>query len=415
MTKFTLLSISINLIGKFQNNNNDDDENEIGEFGDTVPSRASSTRSQRLSMNSVAIVDDNPLALALMRKTLERAGFSDIRAYSSPTLALDAIRADLPSVLLLDYVMPQMDGLDFLRRLTEEGLNTRLPVALVSNSSELDMVRIEALRAGAVEVLRKPMNDQELGLKVRNLSRLSPAVLGQVPMAHGSFEPLKVPRSHVSEPLGMRAQSVLARVLARVSSVRDEQTGRHTQRMAHYAVAIAASYGFTLEQQEQLLAAAPLHDLGKVAVHDDVLSKSGSFTGDERRLMRRHTTVGYELLRHEPSPTLQLAAEIALAHHEHWDGSGYPLGLAREHIPISARIVAVADVFDALTTIRPFRQDWLMQRARDVIVSDAGGQFDPAVIDAFERAFPELIRIKQHFDGGEVCISDDDPLSKLMF
>ena len=275
-------------------------------------------------------------------------------------------------------------------------------------------VRIEALRAGAVEVLRKPMNDQELGLKVRNLSRLSPAVVGQMPAARGAFEPLKVPRSQPAEPLGSRAETVMARVLARVASVRDEQTGRHTVRMAHYAAAIAAAYGFTLEQQEQLLAAAPLHDLGKVAVPDEVLGKTGAFTEEERRLMRRHTTVGYELLRHEPSPVLQLAAEIALSHHEHWDGSGYPLGLSREQIPISARIVAVADVFDALTTIKPFRQDWLMDRARDVILSDAGGQFDPEVVAAFVKAFPELVRLKQHFDGAEVCISTDDPLSKLL-
>lgn len=365
-------------------------------------------------MSSVAIVDDNPMALALMRKTLERAGFSDIRAYTDPQTALDAIRADLPSVLLLDYVMPRIDGLDFLRRLKDEGLNTRLPVALVSNSADLDGVRMEAYRAGAVEVLRKPMNEQELGLKVRNLSRLAPAAVGSGTAHTGGFEPLRVPQSRPVEPLNGRAEVAVAAVLARISSVRDEQTGRHTARMAHYAAAIASAYGFTLQQQDQLLAAAPLHDIGKVAVPDEVLNKTGSFNDEERRLMRRHTTVGYELLRHEPSPVMQLAAEIALSHHEHWDGTGYPLGLAGQQIPISARIVAVADVFDALTTIKPFRQDWLMQRAKDVIVSDAGGQFDPAVVDAFVKAFPDLVKLKQHFDGLDVCDRAEDPLSGLL-
>ena len=123
-------------------------------------------------MNSVTIVDDNPMAVALMRKALERAGFSDIRSYTNPREALDAVRADLPSVLLLDYVMPEFDGMDFLQAMQSEGLETRVPVALVSGSSDVDGVRLAAYRAGAVEVLRKPMNEQELGLKVRNLSRL---------------------------------------------------------------------------------------------------------------------------------------------------------------------------------------------------------------------------------------------------
>ena len=215
-------------------------------------------------------------------------------------------------------------------------------------------------------------------------------------------------------PLQAKAEAGLAKMLSRVAAVRDEDTGHHTMRMAHYAAAIANAYGLTLEEQDQLLAAAPLHDLGKVAVPDDILLKPGPLTEEERALMRRHTTVGYELLRHESSPVMQLAAEVALSHHEHWDGSGYPLGLAGQNIPLSGRIVAVADVFDALTTIQPYRQEWLLERARDVIVADAGGQFDPAVVDAFVRAYPDLVRLKKHFDGDAVFVSSNETELRLL-
>ena len=274
---------------------------------------------------------------------------------------------------------------------------------MVSGADDLESMRLCAYRAGAIEVLAKPVNPQEFTLKVRNLARLS-----TVPL-HGRFQadfsPLVVPRSTRSAPARSGAQRddvPMLRMLEKVAAFRDDRTGKHTTRMAFYAASIAHAYGMSIAQQDQLMEAAPLHDIGNIGCRDDVLLKSERLDDEARVAMQQHTTTGYELLRDSPSAAMQLAAEIALTHHECWDGSGYPLGLSGEHIALSGRIVAVADTFDALTTVRPYEPQWLAERARRVIKGDSGTRFDPAVVDAFDAAFDSLLRIKRHFDGDEV-------------
>ena len=356
-------------------------------------------------MPYIGIVDDNPTALLHMRILLERAGFPDVRTHTDPRASLAAFKLEPPSVLLVDYLMPGLDGIELLGQLQEAGATLHTPVAMVSGADDLESMRLCAYRAGAIEVLAKPVNPQEFTLKVRNLARLS-----TVPL-HGRFQadfsPLVVPRSSratPSKPSSQRDDVPMLRMLEKVAAFRDDRTGKHTTRMAFYAAAIAHAYGLSIAQQDQLMEAAPLHDIGNIGCRDDVLRKGNGEQLDEanRLAMQQHTTTGYELLRDSPSAAMQLAAEIALTHHECWDGSGYPLGLSGEHIALSGRIVAVADTFDALTTVRPYEPQWLAERARRVIKGDSGTRFDPAVVDAFDAAFDSLLRIKRHFDGDEV-------------
>jgi len=353
----------------------------------------------------IGIVDDNPTVLLHMRILLERAGFADVRTHTDPCASLAAFKLEPPSVLLVDYLMPGLDGIELLGELQHAGATLHTPVAMVSGAKDLESIRLCAYRAGAIEVLAKPVNPQEFTLMVRNLARLS-----TVPL-HGRFQadfsPLVVPRSSSSASPrngAQRDELPMLRMLEKVAAFRDEHTGKHTTRIAFYAAAIAHSYGLSIAQQDQLMEAAPLHDIGNIGCRDDVLHKGNGEQLDEaaRLAMQQHTTTGYELLRESPSPAMQLAAEIALTHHECWDGSGYPLGLSGEHIALSGRIVAVADAFDALTTVRPYEPDWLAERARRVIKGDSGSRFDPAVVEAFDSAFESLLSIKRHFDGDKV-------------
>lgn len=272
-------------------------------------------------MESIEIVDDNQTALMHMRLLLEKAGFQNIQVHTDPSLALQAFSAAPPSVLLIDFMMPGLDGVELLERLQRAGAVRHTPVAMVSGCDDLDAIRLSAYRAGAHEVIAKPVRPLEFVLIVRNLSRLSAAARPE--RAETTFRPLQVPRFDAAGPAAVAVSShekMLHRLLEKVASYRDENLGNQSARMARYAATIAHYHGLNLGQQEQLIAAAPLHDIGKIGVPDEALFKRGSLSAAERGQLERHTVIGFELLRNESSPLLQLGAEIALAHHERWDG-----------------------------------------------------------------------------------------------
>ena len=250
---------------------------------------------------------------------------------------------------------------------------------------------------------QKPMVSRTIRFP-RNLTRLA----AMAPAVAQGFQPLNVHSTGSTRSARWDAEprdAVLQRLLEKVAGYRDERTGKHTTRMAQYAATIAHHHGLSLDQQDLLLGAAPLHDIGKIGLPDSVLVKPSGLTEIDRARMESHTTIGYELLRDEASPLLQLGAEIALSHHERWDGTGYPLGLAGQNIPLSGRIVALADFLDALTTVRPFRPAWLIDKAAASIESDCGRRFDPALVRAFRAGLDSLRRIKRHFDGDESFVS----------
>ena len=201
----------------------------------------------------------------------------------------------------------------------------------------------------------------------------------------------------LSDDLMSPSDREVLRWLNGVASMRDEQTGAHTVRMATYSGAIAASYGLHDSQVQLIVAAAPLHDIGKLGVPDFILNKPGQLTDLERERMKEHAKHGYDLLAASDSLVIRLAAEIALSHHERWDGMGYPRALAGEDIPLSARIVALADCFDALTTTRPYKRAWSVD-ASVAFIREGNGHFDPRIISAFLDALPQILRLKQWYE-----------------
>lgn len=352
----------------------------------------------------ICIVDDNAVWLARLGRLIKDADLGDVVSYRHPLDALTGLSTRHPDVLLVDYSMPGMNGIELLTALHATGVSPRTPVALVA-ASLTDPIKLQAWQAGVMEVLPKSISVQEMALRLRNLIRMAapPAAAAEPAGSARDIAASSLVRDALRQGVASRAevQRSTLHILERLSLLRDENTGKHTERMARYARAIAAKMGWTTAQCKLMRDAAPLHDLGKIGVPDAVLGKPTALSPEEWDVMRRHTTIGYELLRDQASPVLQLGAEIALSHHERWDGTGYPLGLRGADIPMSGRIVALADVFDALTTVRPYKPAWLVERAVDQIVADSGTHFDPDVVSAFTSSMDRLLSIKAHYDGNE--------------
>jgi putative two-component system response regulator len=348
----------------------------------------------------ICIVDDNATWLARLGRLIKDADLGDVVSYRHPLDALTSLRDRHPDVLLVDYSMPGMNGIELLTALHATGVSPRTPVALVAGAVTEPM-KLQAWQAGVMEVLPKSISGQEMALRLRNLIRMAAPPAVAEPAA-GNDERAASTDARCDEVASRSdVQRSTLHILERLSALRDENTGKHTERMARYARAIAAALGWSTAQCKLMREAAPLHDLGKIGIPDSVLGKPGALSREEWDVMRRHTTIGYELLRDQVSPVLQLGAEIALSHHERWDGSGYPLGLSGVDIPLSGRIVALADVFDALTTVRPYKPAWLVEQAVEQIVADSGTHFDPDVVRAFTSSLERLLAIKAHYDGDE--------------
>lgn len=348
----------------------------------------------------IAIVDDNPAVLKSMGATLSRAGFDRILSFQDPCVALEAFKRERPGVLLVDYLMPGMDGVAMLQAMQSSGLSDHVPIAMVSSGMDLDSVRLAALQAGALDILPKTIDSQELTLRVRNLVRLAVG-------AHGDesegvdFQPLFDRRRRAVLGLHGNAaeEGLLLGTLGRMAAMSDEP-GKHCARVAQYAAELGAAMGLNLEQQELLRTAAPLHDIGMLAVPVALRQRATSHTNAELVMLSDHTRVGYDMLRDILSPTLQLAAEIALNHHEQWDGSGYPRALMGDDIPLAGRIVALADSFDLLMSASadPLNLRRSIDRAVAVIRSDSGHHFDPLVVRAFNERLDNLLRMRRFLE-----------------
>lgn len=342
-------------------------------------------------MRQIAIIDDQQINLALMEALIKRIEDCQPHCFADAQAGLDWCIANDPDLVIVDYMMPGLDGIELIRRMRALPERRHTPLLMVTADHERE-VRHTALDAGATDFLTKPVDRIEFTSRAKNMLELRRSqVLLTDRAAHLADEVRRA-----TEVIRKREEETLF-CLARAAEFRDPETGAHILRMANYSRLIAARLGWSEEDQERLLRAAPMHDLGKLGTPDGVLLKPGKLTFEEFEVMKRHATIGWEILSTCTSDILKLGAEIALSHHEKFDGTGYPGGLAGEAIPMSGRIVAVADVFDALTSNRPYKPAWEISRAVDLLREGSGKHFDPRCVEVFLADMDEVLAIHDRY------------------
>ncbi|MEN9895516.1 MAG: hypothetical protein RIR97_1368 [Pseudomonadota bacterium] len=342
----------------------------------------------------ILVVDDNQTNLTLLVKLVEKLKDCVAVPFSSPDEALSAMPALDFDVAIIDFQMPVYNGVELLTEIVRFEKYKDKPFIFVTADQDMT-TRMTALNAGAMDFLTKPVNPLEFRARVQNIVSLTDARSKLADKA----EWLRTEVEKTVRELREREHEIIHR-LTLAAGYKDAETARHTLRVAAYSAAIAQAYGMSEDDCQDLLLAAPMHDIGKVAIPDAVLLKQGKLTETEFRQMQRHAEVGSIILSKSRSSLLQLAADIAASHHERWDGQGYPNRLAGEAIPISGRIVCIADNFDALTTERPYKAAWSVEKTIAHIKDRSGTQFDPACVDAFIKALPKIMDIMQadHLD-----------------
>lgn len=332
----------------------------------------------------ILIVDDEEPNVLLLERLLARAGYQHIFSTTDSRRALALVEGCLPDLILLDLRMPHVDGLTLLAEISSRVANDDFLPILVLTADVRDEAKERALSCGAMDFLTKPLQRTEVLLRIKNL--LSTRSLHRRLQRHN--QELEERVNERTRELEEARLEILQR-LTQAAEFRDDITGQHTRRVGEMAARIAAALNLPAREVELIRRAAPLHDLGKIAIPDAVLLKPGRLTSEEFELMKLHTVQGAQLLSGGRSELIQLAETIALCHHERWDGQGYPRGLKGEEIPLPARVVALADFHDALSHDRPYRPAWPRERVAEEIRGETGRHFDPQVVSAFESWFDD--------------------------
>ncbi|MDH5391592.1 MAG: response regulator [Gammaproteobacteria bacterium] len=342
---------------------------------------------------NILICDDSISNVLLLEKLLKDSGYVRVAAVTDPVKVLPLMLETQFDLLLLDIEMPGLTGIEVLQQMHRSALHNQFIPVLVLTGNQQPEIRNKALEVGASDFLTKPFDNTEVLLRVRNLLRVRAAYLSQSRM-NAELEDRVEKRTQELE----KANAILIKRLAQVGEMRDSETGRHVLRVGKYARVLSDAIGLPDDIGYMIEKAAPLHDLGKIGIADKILLKKGKLTEEEREIMNGHAQMGADLLSDHESLLVQMAGSIALSHHEHWDGKGYPKGLQGESIPVEGRITALSDVFDALTTIRPYKKAWAVDEAVDYIKKKAGLQFDPRLVEVFISRLDSILEIKTRFD-----------------
>jgi len=333
----------------------------------------------------VLIVDDSVSSLALLQQLVQAAGDCDVLAFTDPLAALAAVQDGRIDLALVDYIMPGLDGIEMIGRLRAVAGLEDIPIIFVTASGS---IRQGALDAGATDFLTKPMDPAEAKSRIKNMLKLRESQ--NVLRDRAAWLGEEVTKATAA--LAAREEEIILR-LSRAAEYRDTDTGQHIVRMAQYCRLIGQALELDEESCRSLYLAAPMHDLGKIAISDAILLKAGKLSPEERLVMEQHTTLGFEILFDSDCELIKIGAEIARSHHERWDGTGYPRGLRGAEIPLFGRIAAVADVFDALTSERPYKRAWTADEALAYLLEQASKHFDPLCVEAFVRRWDEVLAI----------------------
>ena len=322
------------------------------------------------------LVDDEPTNLQVLRHILQD-DYRLLFAKDGPK-ALELAGREQPALVLLDVMMPGMTGHDVCQQLKNDPATREIPVIFVTALADTED-EAKGFEVGAVDYITKPVSPAIVKARVRTHLSLV------------RMDELKRTRLEIVQRLGLAAE------------YKDNETGLHVIRMSHYSRILARALGWSEADCDDLLNAAPMHDVGKIGIPDAVLRKPGKLDADEWAVMRQHVSIGAKIIGEHPAGLLRMAQRIALTHHEKWDGSGYPNGLAGEDIPIEGRIVAIADVFDALTSERPYKQAWPVEEAVAFLREQSGQHFDPDLVELFIQQLPAVLEVKARWAEGRTA------------
>lgn len=341
--------------------------------------------------SKILIVDDQASNVLLLKQILAQAGYTNILSTQNPLEVLDLYKEHKPELVLLDLNMPHLDGFGVMKQLKEVETDSYIPV-LVLTAVDHPTIRHRALSAGARDFLGKPLDVSEVVCRIRNML--------EVRILHNKHRNLnQILEEQVrarTQELEETRQEVIHR-LGRAGEYRDNETGNHVIRMSRFSFLLAKKIGLPNKQCQLILNASPMHDIGKIGIPDKILLKPGKLEADEWEIMKTHVNKGAEILSGNDSNLMVAARNIAQHHHEKWDGTGYPDGLKGEDISIEGRIVAVCDVFDALTSERPYKKAWALNEAVNWMKDQRGKHFQPELLDAFTETLPEVIKVRDQF------------------